>query len=74
MGNEVVVMKLPPKMMWRLLPYKVSNSEFAYANIRHVAFIPNDDKSTRVVFDENKTWNYTTDESMEELFGRLAGY
>jgi hypothetical protein len=73
MNNVVVLKGLPDRMILRILPKEVSNTEFAYANTRTVILIPMEENVTFVAFDDKDEWNYRANIGTEELFGLMSG-
>ena len=71
--KTIIIKGLPDYMIRRILQKEVSDTELAYANIRTILFIQSGESGTLVVFDVKSEWNYITDASIEDLFGRLSG-
>jgi len=65
---------LPDKMIRRILPRKVSNSELAAANIQTITLMPILEKAIYIVFgitDVQSKFNYVTELTAEEIFSRM---
>ena len=73
MNKVISLTGLPDRMVRRLIQKEVSESELAYAGIGTVLLVSREDDCTLVVFDVKSEWNYTDDQSIEDLFRRMAG-
>jgi len=72
MGKTIIIKGLPDRMIRRILPEEATDTELAYAMLKTLLLLPTEDGGTLVVFDVKSEWNYLTDISAEELFGRMA--
>jgi len=73
MRNVIVLKGLTDKMIMRIAPEEVSNTEIAYSNVNTVLIMPTLENRVFIVFDTKSEWNYETYQSAKDIFARLAG-
>jgi len=73
MRNVITLVGLTDRMLRRIVPENVSDTDIVYSNVQRVLLMPTFEGVVSVVFDNKSEWDYPTELTVEEIFARLAG-